>query len=93
MGLGFIRRKAYHCSYFKLVGDRVIYLVLCVDDMLLIGNDKEIIQKMKTQLSSKFYMKDLSAANFILVMELKRYWENMKHWLSQRKYTKNIEEV
>jgi len=42
-GLGFTRRKAYHCVNFKLIGDRVIYLVLYVDDMLLVGNDKEII--------------------------------------------------
>jgi hypothetical protein len=43
-----------------------------VDDMLLIGNNKEIIQDVKTQLSSKFDMKDLSAINFILGMENKR---------------------
>ena len=43
-GLGFTRSKADHCVYFKLIGDRVIYLVLYVDDMLLVGNDKEIIQ-------------------------------------------------
>ena len=42
-GLGFTRSKEDHCVYFKLIGDRVIYLVLYVDDMLLIGNDKEII--------------------------------------------------
>ena len=42
-GLGFTRRKADHCVYFKLIGDRVIYLVLYVDDMLLVGNDGEII--------------------------------------------------
>jgi len=45
--------------YFKLIGDHVIYLVLYVDDMLLVGNDKEIIQDLKTQFSSKFDMKDL----------------------------------
>jgi len=32
-GLGFTRSKADHCVYFKLIGDRVIYLVLYVDDM------------------------------------------------------------
>jgi hypothetical protein len=32
-----------HRVYFKLIGDHLIYLVLYVDDMLLIGNDKEII--------------------------------------------------
>jgi len=41
--LGFTRSKAYHCVYFKLIGDHVIYLVLYVDDILLVGNDKEII--------------------------------------------------
>jgi hypothetical protein len=40
--------------------------------MLLIGNNKEIIQDMKAQLSSKFDMKDLVASNFILGMEIKR---------------------
>eukprot|EP00253_Pinus_taeda_P027996 PITA_27996 len=71
-GLGFTRSKADHCVYFKLIGDRVFYLVLYVDDMLLVGNDKEIIQDLKTQLSSKFDMKDLGAANYILGMEIKR---------------------
>eukprot|EP00253_Pinus_taeda_P024190 PITA_24190 len=67
-GLGFTRSKADHCVYFKLIGDCVIYLVLYVDDMLLVGNDKEIIQDLKTQLSSKFDIKELGAANYILDM-------------------------
>ena len=76
--------------YFKLIGDRVVYLVLYVDDMLLVGNDKEIIQDLKTQLSSKFDMKDLGAANYILCMEIKRDREKMKLWLNQRNYVKTI---
>jgi hypothetical protein len=40
--------------------------------MLLIGNIKEIIQDVKTQLSSKFDMKDIGTANFILGMKIKR---------------------
>eukprot|EP00253_Pinus_taeda_P025674 PITA_25674 len=71
-GLGFTRSKADHCVYFKLIGDRDIYLFFYVDDMLLAGNDKEIIQDLKTQLSSKFDIKDLSAAKYILGMEIKR---------------------
>ena len=69
--LGFTRSKANHCVYFKLIGDRTIYVVLYVDDMLLVGNEKEIIQDLKTQLSSKFDMKYLGAANYILGMEIK----------------------
>ena len=56
LGLEFTRSKADHYVYFKLIGDQLIYLILYVNDMLLIGNDKEIIQDVKTQLSSKFDM-------------------------------------
>eukprot|EP00253_Pinus_taeda_P024973 PITA_24973 len=89
-GLGFTRSKADHCVYFKLIGDRVTYLVLYVDDMLLVGNDKEIIQDLKTQLSSKFDMKDLGATNYILGMEIKRDRAKRKLWLNQRKYVETI---
>eukprot|EP00253_Pinus_taeda_P025266 PITA_25266 len=53
-GLGFTRSKADHCVYFKLIGDRVIYLVLYVDDMLLVGNDKEIVQDLRPLCSLQF---------------------------------------
>ena len=35
-GFGFTRSKEDHYVYFKLIGDHFIYLVLYVDDMLLI---------------------------------------------------------
>eukprot|EP00253_Pinus_taeda_P024734 PITA_24734 len=89
-GLGFTIRKADHCVYFKLIGDHVIYLVLHVDDILLVVNDKEIIQDLKTQLSSKFDMKDLSAANYILGMEIKQDQAKRKLLLNQRKYVETI---
>ena len=71
-GLGLTRSKVDHSVYFKLISDHVIYLVLYVEDMLLVGSDKEIIEDLKTQLSSKFNMKDLGAANYILGIEFKR---------------------
>jgi hypothetical protein len=90
LGLGFTINKEDHYVYFKLIGDNFIYLVLYVDDMLLIGNNKEIIQDVKTQLSSKFDMKDLDASNFILGMEIKRDQKKRKLWLNHRKYVKTI---
>eukprot|EP00253_Pinus_taeda_P021617 PITA_21617 len=82
--------KEDHYVYFKLIGDRVIYLVLYVDDMLLVGNDKEIIQDLKTNFSSKFDMIDLGAANYILGMEIKTDRTKRKLWLNQRKYVETI---
>ena len=89
-GLGFTRSKVDHCVYFKLIGYHVVYLVLYVDDMLLIGNNKEIIQDLKTQLSSKFDMKYLGVENYILGMEIKRDREKRKLWLNHRNYIETI---
>ena len=58
--------------------------------MFLIGNEKEIIQDLKTQLFSKFNMKDIGAANYILGMEIKRDREKRKLWLKQRNYVEII---
>jgi hypothetical protein len=86
LGLGFTRSKENHYVYFKLICDHLIFLFLYVDDILLIRNNKEIIQDLKTQLSSKFDMKDLGASNFILGMKIKRDQKKRKLWLNQRKY-------
>ena len=64
--LGFICSKAYHCIYFKQVRDHFVILLLYVDDILLVGNNKEMIKGVKSQLSSQFEMKDLGATKFIL---------------------------
>ena len=57
--------------YYKHVGEHFIYVVLYVDDMLLVGNNMEVIKEVKMQLSSKFDMKDLGAANLIFGMEIR----------------------
>ena len=64
--------------------------MLYVDDMLLVGNNMDVIKEVKSQLSSKFDMKDLSATNFILGMEIKRDRANRKLLLNQRKYVETI---
>jgi hypothetical protein len=80
--LGFVRNKDDHCVYSKQVGNHFIYVVLYVDDMLLVGNNMDAIKEVKSQLSSKFDMKDLGVANFIIGMEIKRDRANMKLWLN-----------
>ena len=86
----FVRSKVDHYVYYKKVGENFIYVVFYVDDMLLVGNNMEIIKEVKLQLSSKFDMKDLSAANLILGMKIKRNHADRKLWLNQRK---NIETI
>ena len=57
---------------------------------MLIGNNKEIIKGVKSQLSSQIEMKDLGAINFILGIKIKRDHMNKKIWLNQRKYVDMI---
>ena len=77
LGLGFVRSRDDYCVYSKQVGNHFIYVVLYVDDML-VGNNMDVIKEVKSQLSSKFNMKDLGAAKSILRMEVKRDRANKK---------------
>lgn len=48
----------------------MIYLVLYVDDMLLVCNNIKLIDLLKQQLKDKFDMKDLGPTKRILGVEL-----------------------
>ena len=58
--------------YKKTSGSVVLFLVLYVDDILLIGNNIPIMQSVKTWLSNKFFMKDLREASYILGIKIYR---------------------
>jgi hypothetical protein len=49
LGLGFSRNKVDRCLHTKDVGDYFVIFVSYVDDMLLIGNNEEIIKDVKSQ--------------------------------------------
>ena len=89
-GLGFVRRKTDYYVFYKQVGENFMFVVLYVNEMLLVGNNMEVIKEVKMKLSSKFDMKDLGAANLILGMEIKRNCPYRKLWLNQRKYVETI---
>ena len=56
---GFVQNKEESCIYKKVSGSSVSFLVLYVDDILLVGNDKNLLNSVKEYLNSKFSMKDL----------------------------------
>ena len=47
-----------------------MFLVLYVDDILLIRNDVSILQFFKVWLSKNFFMKDLGKATYILGIKI-----------------------
>ncbi|KAL0448761.1 UNVERIFIED_CONTAM: Copia protein [Sesamum latifolium] len=60
------------CIYKKISGSSVVYLVLYVDDILIIGNDVKMLADIKAWLSTLFSMKDMGEASYILGIKIYR---------------------
>ena len=88
---GFQRLEADHYVYIKRYDQgQYIILLLYVDDMLIVGHDKNKINRLNKDLGSKFAMKDLGPAQQILGMQIMRDRKNKRLWLSQEKYIKKV---
>jgi hypothetical protein len=48
LGLGVLRSRDDHYVYSKQVGNHFIYVVFYVDDMLLVGNNIDVIKEVKS---------------------------------------------
>jgi hypothetical protein len=87
---GFNRSLYDSCVYIKFVDGSPIYLLLYVDDMLIIAKSKIDITNLKAQLSSEFEMKDLGAAKKIFGMEITRDKKSGLLFLSQHGYIQKV---
>ena len=74
------------CVYKKTSGSAIVFLVLYVDDILLIGNDIPMLQSVKVWLSNQFSMKDLGEASYILGIKIYRDRSKRMLGLSQSRY-------
>lgn len=68
--IGFGRSDVDHCVYFKRVNDHILNIVLYVDNMLIIPDNKSLFLELKTRLCSKFEMKNIEVAKYIVSMEM-----------------------
>ena len=87
---GFVKNGEEPCIYKWANGPVVVFLVLYVDDILLIGNDVPALQGIKIWLSSQFSMKDLGEASYILGMRIYRDRSKKLLGLSQSTYIDTI---
>ena len=62
----FIQCPDEPCVYKRSSGNVIVFLILYVDDILIIGNDVGTLSSIKVWLSKQFDMKDLGEANHIL---------------------------
>ena len=64
---GFIQTYVEACIYKKVSGSYVAFLILYVDDILLIGNDIEFLDTIEGYLNKSFSKKDLGEATYIKI--------------------------
>ena len=74
--------------YLKCSNNGFVILSLYIDDILLTGNNKEMIDTAKKWLSSNFEMKDMGEASYVLGVKIvrdraKRFWVYLKRLTSK----------
>ena len=87
---GFVRSEEKPCVYIKVSGSSRAFIVLYVDDILIIGNDKTMFDSVKQWLCSCFSMKNLGEAQYILGIKICRDRPNRLIGLSQDTYIDKV---
>ncbi|WRX11051.1 Reverse transcriptase [Theobroma cacao] len=85
-----IKNEDEPCVYKKVSGSAIIFLVLYVDDILLIGNGIPLLQSTKIWLSKQFSMKDLGETTYILGIKIYRDRSKRLLGLSQSLYIDKV---
>ena len=88
---GYLKTNSDHCVFVqRFSDDDFIYLLLYVDDILIVGRNTSRIQNLKNALSKSFAMKDLGGVKQILGMSVTRDRVRRKLYLSQEKYIQRV---
>lgn len=86
---GYTQCQADHTLFVKLSSDkRIAILIVYVDDIILTGNYKEELARLKSFLSEEFEIKDLGYLRYFLGMEIARSRHGI--FVSQRKYVLDL---
>ncbi|GJY42608.1 retrotransposon protein, putative, ty1-copia subclass [Tanacetum coccineum] len=104
--IGFTQNPDEPCVYLKASGSSVAFLVLYVDDILLMGNNITMLQDVKYWICKCFSMKDLREAAYILGIKIIRdiskrliglcqsaYLEKILKKFSKKRYTPMMEKL
>jgi len=59
LSLEFVNSEYEYCLYVKATTEYKVYILLCVDDLLLAGTSIEEVEKVKAVLKKHFKMKNL----------------------------------
>ena len=86
----FIKNEKELCVFKKVSGRAIIFLILYVDDILLIRNDILMMTSIKVWLSKEFFIKYLGEASYILRIKIYRDRSKRMLGLSQQLYIEKV---
>ena len=90
VSFGFKEITVDRCIYLKVNGRKFIFLVLYVDDILLVTNDFGLLSETKKYLSNKFEMKDIGEASYVIGIEIFQDRSQGLLGLSQKAYINKV---
>ena len=85
---GMIRCEAYHSVFYQHSSVGCVYMIVYVDDIVLIGSDNHNISQLKQHLCHHFQTKDLDKLRYFLGIEVVQFNEGIV--ISLRKYAMDI---
>ena len=88
--LGFTRVEADHGVFFKRIGEDIIIVVVHVDDGMVAGTSKVLINKFKVEMNEKYKLTDLGPVHWLLGIKIVRDLANKTVSLSQHAYIEAI---
>ena len=87
---GFEQNVDEPCVYKRIINSTVAFLVLYVDDILLIGNNVGYLTGIKNWLATQFQMKDMGEAQYVLGIQIVRNRKNRTLAMSQASYIDKV---
>ncbi|CAN1319888.1 Retrovirus-related Pol polyprotein from transposon TNT 1-94 [Linum perenne] len=86
---GFSQSQADHTLFIShLPNNKIVILIVYVDDIIVTGNDEAGIKEIKMKLATEFEIKDLGVLRYFLGLEFARAREGL--FVSQRKYVLDL---
>lgn len=86
--LGFEKSETEVTLYIKQSGSDFIILSVYVDDLLILGNCKKLIEEFKTDMKNTFEMNDLGLLTYFLGLEI--YQTSAGIMVSQKKFALDV---
>lgn len=87
---GLQRSRVDTCLYWMLDGEKMLFVTIYVDDLLIFTNDRRLKKRLKDFLMQRFKMKDLGEATHCLGIRIQRDRREGKLSLDQQAYIEEI---